>query len=78
MKLHKVENKAVNSKIVGNDSLLSDDIKVNDDVIIFHDGDMSNEKELFINNTTSSNENLETNKKKGRIRTIGTADWNFV
>ena len=60
----KVENKAVNSKIVGNDSLLSDDIKVNDDVINFHDGNMSNEKEVCINTNTSSKENLEINKKE--------------
>ena len=60
----KVENKAVNSKIVGNDSLLSDDIKVNDDIINFHDGNMSNEKEVCINTNTSSKENLEINKKE--------------
>ena len=50
--------------IFGNDHLLGTEIKGNDDIIIFQDGDISNEIGVFINNNTRYNEILETSKKK--------------
>ena len=47
-----------------NDYLLGDEIKVNDDVIIFQDDDKSKEIGVFINNKTRCHEILETSKKE--------------
>ena len=49
--------------ILGNDYSLGTEIKVNDDIINFQDGDISNEIGVFINNNTRYNEILETSKK---------------
>ena len=50
--------------ILGNDYSLGTEIKVNDDIINFQDGDISNEIGVFINNNTRYNEIIETSKKE--------------
>ena len=47
---------------MGNDYLMSDEIKVQDNVSIFQDGDKSNEIGLFTINNTRSNENMGKSK----------------
>ena len=58
------DNKVANTITLGNNYLLGAEIKVNDGIINFQDGDISNEIGVCISNNTRYNEILETSKKE--------------
>ena len=72
-----IDIKVVSNVESGSNYLLSDEITLNDNVIIFNESDLSNEKGTSINNNKSPNENLETNKK-ARYISIYSNDRNYT